>query len=755
MAANGEKRKIGGASAAKASERIGPYRENLPAKAATFYREKGYLFYGAAAFVIVLCVLFAGGTIGLSNNGDYSRAMYASSLDYTYTEAHNAFRFIDGYTIALSEDSATKNVCKILFGKAGLANYPSIQVVPIRISVVLNLICNKLSGGEMDVYRIGILGVLYAVLYALALVFLLAQFRLRRLWADVAAKCAVLFVLCDVGYVGYFNSFYGEALQIITLVFCAGCLLRVLLHEPDERDVFRCAAAAVLFGWSKFFNIPAAVLLALLLEGVLFFKTKRRAALAAGLASVAVLGAVYCIVPTWMDTETTYNAVFSGAVRGVEEQTGKEYLEGLGLPAEMICFQNTTYYVDGVQNRLETEGYAQALRALSKKDIAVFYAKHPARLLQLLDISVQNCGFIRPFYLSNYGPGQPRITQAHRFSLWSDLRLKLGFDSWAGNLGVYAAFLLAVWMQLRARRGPRMALTVLFSAALLGYGFVVPVLSNGAVDITKHQFLFVELADFLLLYAFAAGLNGLSAHRTRTRAAVCLMLAVCCLAASPLHAQIVSIVGETRAHDRLEPGAYVRFGEYGGKMLTWRVTGVAGGTAALLCTESVCEKPFSAGSDSWETSSLRAWLNGPFLQGFSVADQSRLQKTAHSVLLSHETKSRASAGSNDFYCTQIPALADWGSGSAYRCSVSDEVCLPDISMLSESARRGERISSFDCCWLDTPYFYGGYLLRCVFPDGYIYIREATAPAGVRPVIHIAAETSLLGSGSKNDPFVLN
>ena len=127
MAANGEKRETGGVSVVEAPERTGLHRKRLLSKAAAYYHEKGPLLYGVAAFIIVVCVLFVGGTIGLSNNGDFSRAMYASSLDYTYTEAHNAFRFIDRYTITLSENSAPENVCKILFGKAGLANYPSIQ----------------------------------------------------------------------------------------------------------------------------------------------------------------------------------------------------------------------------------------------------------------------------------------------------------------------------------------------------------------------------------------------------------------------------------------------------------------------------------------------------------------------------------------------------------------------------------------------------------------------------------------------------
>ena len=97
----------------------------------------------------------------------------------------------------------------------------------------MNLILNKLSGGDIAVYRIEVLGFIHCVLYAAVIMFLMYQFRLKRRILDIAVKILILIVLCDVGYLTYFNSFYGEGLQLISLVFLAAMLIRVLWPHRD------------------------------------------------------------------------------------------------------------------------------------------------------------------------------------------------------------------------------------------------------------------------------------------------------------------------------------------------------------------------------------------------------------------------------------------------------------------------------------------------------------------------------------------
>jgi hypothetical protein len=150
---------------------------------------------------------------------------------------------------------------------------------------------------------------------------------------------------------------------------------------------------------------------------------------------------------------------------------------------------------------------------------------------------------------------------------------------------------------------------------------------------------------------------------------------------------------------------------------------------------------------------VRIWLNGAFLESFSEEERSVIQDANHAVLLSHATKESATSGSKDFFCSHIPILAARGYRQAYQITVSDRVTLPGIDLISQMAQNGADISEPGMYWLETPYFNNGYMVRCVYPDGYIYFREASEAAGVRPVIRIAVTDILSGTGSAANPFV--
>lgn len=254
------------------------------------YRKHCGLLFGVLALVLVFYVLFAGQDVGLSNNGDFVRTMNACSL--SFGDQVPSHIYVDTFRISLPHDSAWKNVVSILFGTDGVRNYPSLHVPVVRVSVVLNLVINKLTGLPMDTYHLQVLGVMYTLLYAAGIGLLLSQFKLRRLWLDLTVKFAALLVLCDIGYVAYFNSLYGEPLEHIALIYCAAMLVRILTHQPTVWDGVWCALAAAAYGWAKFFNIPIAILLVLVMEGILLVRLGKRQVLAFGGVALTLLLAV-------------------------------------------------------------------------------------------------------------------------------------------------------------------------------------------------------------------------------------------------------------------------------------------------------------------------------------------------------------------------------------------------------------------------------------------------------------------------------
>lgn len=714
-----------------------------------YWRRCG-LLYGALTLALVLCTLFAGDDVGLSDNGDFGRVMAASSLNYGTVQPN--FTYVDTYTIDLSRGSAAY----ILLGTEGLARYPSVHVLLVRASVAVNLVLNKLTGGEMSLYRIGVLGTMHALLYAGAIGLLLSQFRLRRLWQDVLVKAAALLALCDLGYVAYFNSLYSEGLEHIALVLCAAMLLRALTRQPTLWDGVWCAGAGVLYGWSKFFNIPIAILAVLVMEGAVLVRTRLRQALAFGGAALAMLLTVWAAMPGWMDTETNYNAVFYGVIRDVDEAEAARCLADLGLPEELTDYRDTNYYLSWVIPTLEQRGLREAAESVDKGDLLKFYLTHPGRLWRQAQLTALHCGMLRPYYLANYGAGYPLMSCSDRMAGWSALRDWLALDTVAGNLAVAVAFFVMVIVTFRRRTRPLwLALPLLALAGALAYAFLLPVVLNGEGDFAKHMFAYMELADLLLLACLGLAVD--RAGRGRMGGVVCpaagaaLALA---LVLPPIGDLLAQQVQTSQAHTSIEPGAYVTLGSYEGRPLTWLAAEGTEDGLLLLCADEGITMVFDVeGENDWRTSTVRAWLNGAFLEGFTPAERALLRVQDNTVLLADRYRDEAVSGYLDFGCSHIAPLAARGYDRALLALMSDIVTLPDIDLIARLAQAGRTVAGRDY-WLEAPYCRTVELVRYAAADGHVYFGPAAVPRVVRPVVKLGPAQAVSGSGSRDDPFIL-
>ena len=346
-------------------------------------------------------------------------------------------------------------------------------------------------------------------------------------------------------------------------------------------------------GLVKFFNIPAACIAALLLFGILFYKTKRKAHVAAGVVTLCVLAAVYTGIPPWMSYQTKFNAVFFGALKDTDAASCRRYLSELGLPPEFGRYRNTNIYVEGIALELEKNGYDKDIMAVSYFDIAVFYLKHPDRLLHASTVCLLNTGSIRPFYLSNYNNDAPKLTFSHRFSLWSGIRLAAGFDSPTGSAGVILVFGMTVFFTMKrfGRKWYEILFVFLLSAGLLAYFFIVPFMSNGEGDLAKHLFAYIQLNDLMVLFVITSSICGLSIKKARLIPGGCLVM-VLCLAFQPAKNGNYAFFTLIQAARRSETGAYISLGAYEGKALVWQIAETEDGVDSFATV--IESAPFSA-----------------------------------------------------------------------------------------------------------------------------------------------------------------
>ena len=124
------------------------------------------------------------------------------------------------------------------------------------------------------------------------------------------------------------------------------------------------------------------------------------------------------------------------------------------------------------------------------------------------------------------------------------------------------------------------------------------------------------------------------------------------------------------------------------------------------------------------------------------------------VILPDHLRSEAEQGNLDFACSHIAVLADRVWERAYQATVTDTVALPGIDLAARLAREGRGLAGRPW-WLETPYCPSTALARYVGADGHVYFGDAAAARTVRPTVLVGAAEPLSGSGSRNDPFVLD
>ena len=719
----------------------------------SFYRKRCGLLYGLLALVIVLCVLFGGDDVGLSNNADFGRVINVSSL--AYGEKLPSFTYADTYVITLSEGSALKNICSILFNVRSFLQFPSVQVLLVRASVVVNLVINKLTGLTMTTYHIGVLGVIHSLLYAAGIGLLLSQFRLRRLWQDIAVKVAALFVLCDIGYIAYFNSFYGEGPEHIALIYCVAMLVRLFTRKPTFRDAIWCAISAAAYGWAKFFNIPLAVLFLLVMGAVLLLRTGKKITLIPPAAAFALLLFVFCSIPSWMGVETNYNSVFFGILRDVDLATAEEYVADMGLSPELADYRDTNIYLPDVTASLQERGLWEEARSIGKGTLLKFYLTHPGRLFHQAVLSANHSGMIRPYYMANLGEGYPLMTYSNRMSLWGQLRDRLTLDTLAGNLLAVAAFFVAAIAAWRKKMRPLwLALPLVLLLGGLVYAFLMPVILNGEGDFAKHMFAYQEILDLMLLALLALALD---THAGKTDGKlicpVTALLLAAVLVVPPVWNSLANRVEAAASHDAPEVGSYLMLGNYQGEALTWLVTEEENGVFTLLCVNDSIALPFdTAQNNDWRDSSIRSWLNGEFLTSFSEGERALLLTQENPMLLTNSCRKEATAGNLFFPCDHIATLAARTYERCYQVTLSDTVTLPDIDLIARLAQEGYDISGASY-WLETAYCPARNLSRYVANDGHIYFGPSDVIRAIRPVIQITLPDSFSGRGSLRNPFL--
>lgn len=671
--------------------------------------------------ILCLFVLYRGENAGLSDNGDYIRVFLVSNISFIEPE-NNSYIFRQHYTMTVEGDTFFEQVHS-LFRSSEKNFYKSPHLGIIKLSKFLNYLDNRVANRPVTCYNIFWLAVIYAAMFAFGVFHLI--FRGRTWQQQLLIFICIAFFFCDAGYILYFNSFYGEALQYVTLFILFGLLLHLIKFPKNYVRLSCFYAVLYLFAGSKLLNVPYAIIIALSMLLLTLREKSQRFKYFIMLMTVLSIGlsiGLYTNIPTWMRRDTDYQSVFYGILK--QSKTPERDLEALGLNPEYAVLKNTTAYRLEYPIDIKSTAFEEGFyNRISKGKILAFYLRHPLRFIQKLAIAVENSGEIRPSYLGSSTIF--RVGQTQKWSSWSKIRVHTNF-LYAPSVILPALFFISILcaaalMSAICKKEINQIITRGFLLLLpcgLWINLVLQIIGNGEGDLGKHMFLFIHLLDLSLIAALvwiASKVKTIDLKIKRSLMYAAVLAALLILCPKP-------------------PAKKIAFGTYNNKPLLWDIVYEFDNGAKLLITHNIIDNwvfddKGEYGSNLWEESQIRKRLNGVFLDGFSENERQWIRQFRHPVILSEPNRAKAESGDHPHLWSPIPSqCADLWQTSFLHDS-QDFVSLPSIDMVTQVSRRLG--SAF---WLTTPYCGEKSMVREVEKNGFILRRDANRTSGVRPVI---------------------
>ncbi len=671
-------------------------------------------------FIVSFSVLYLGENVGLSDNGDFRRVLLMNNIEYEDSENHY-YLFKEHYRMDLENDksflSAIRSAWQI---NEDEEIYSSPHFLIIKLSKVLNVTANQITGKPLESYHIGYMALLYIIMLSFAAWVMFTFFSDADLKVQIAVFLVYVFMFCDAGYLLYFNSFYGEPLQYTSLMLLIATGM-LIYKKPTIPKVIAFYVALYFFAGSKLANIAFSMIAALLAVLMMIMrkdKLFRIGVIVSAVVCMANMVSLYISIPDWMDNDTTYQAVFLGITKNSPDPEGD--LEELGVNPKYAVLAGTHAYMDEDEYPIDikTKKFERDFyNKVSKLDIAMFYVKHPVRLLGEVVHAIENSAYIRPPVVGNSADTLMEFTD--KWSGWSKLRVALRFtyEPWFVLLAfvvitLYMLFLNILYVHNHKTETPeRKYMTYACNILIAGLwiNLLLPIICNGEADIAKHMFLFTNCIDILC----ALGVVTLIGSGIKQTVKFTVLTAVF------TGLFYISIPKKT-----------VTFGELYGEPIKWEtVEEYDDGTSLLITKHCIGYMPFDETSNRWEESDLRVWLNGEFLEEFSAADRERIVPTENRSFLTYEERGDAVDGNHAHYWNFTKSLVNDMSETAYYNYVTDEVFIPTLSAM-------EGMPAGESYWVMCPYTSNSYMMRFMNGDGFILHTGVGNEIGVRAMLRV-------------------
>ncbi|GFP77815.1 glycan biosynthesis hexose transferase WsfD [Clostridium fungisolvens] len=454
----------------------------------------------AIILISLICTftLFIKPVIGVADNGDFYRIISQSGL-YHLSKNDNDIFF--GYF------NRYYGIYKY-YNENGMMLL-STQAILIRIALFLNKI---LKDGY--IFDIKYLAILYVITMDFA-----AYFIIKSLIMDIKLKrykllAVLLFVLifCDTGYIAYFNSFYGEAVNLSFFLLSIGLLLYIYTFDKlTPKYLMLFSIISLIFIGSKQQLAPVGILYCLVLLRLLIITNNKhiKKTIKILTGTFLVVSAIfYFSIVGPFDYINRYHSMTRGVL--LNEVNPEEVLSEFGINSQYSILAGNIFYksmpvIDPNDNKLMNEFYSK----YSFGSILKYYAKNPRAFGKVMSIASENAYSIKPDVMGNYekSAGKSFGERSSFFSLYSYFKSKylphnIGFTIFL--IIIYFIFAINDYMLHRNKKDTKAQLVeeVFLFVFIVGASQVlVSVLGAGDADISKHLFMFNVSFDLMVYFS--------------------------------------------------------------------------------------------------------------------------------------------------------------------------------------------------------------------------------------------------------------
>ena len=431
----------------------------------------------SAAFAAVVFLVLVPPPVGIADNGDFPKMIAGFALVPEAASANDAPAYI---SLRYIKDPKALWVSD---------NY-SIEIPLIRMALWIS---GLMDSGYFDIRIIGAIhGSIFLASYAALLM------ALRPLNVKAMTLIAILsfFILGDVCYLSYCNTFYSDAsaLAFIFPTFVCGLGIAMNRIRPVWL-LFAYTVCGCLFIFSKGQHALPAVLLV-----VFLLVAGREQRMISILLSLLLLASSYvslALGPPQERAQYLFTLIFFKLAP--DTQTAPAIIAELGLRPEYAKYAGMYSY--GPNTPMDDRIWAEEFgRQVSQMRIASYYLRHPAVVLRLLQFDLRYWAKeMRSVSFGNYprSAGKPPKSLTSAFGWWSAIRSSL-FKYFEYHLPLWylIVFVLGAWLLIS--RQSMLAGLWLVAAGMGAMEFVITSLAD-AGETARHLLMFHYLTDMTVV----------------------------------------------------------------------------------------------------------------------------------------------------------------------------------------------------------------------------------------------------------------